>query len=153
MKRVRLLDLASKGTTPDWIHGWVGLQVTVRLSLALLPLAFLYKELVLLITEAYTVVCILYDWYKLVDIHHCRRFVTRSWDTSNTKSVRIYVYMAYNSLTQDPATYSIKFWSGAERDYDVCGDKTDRLSGLVVRVSGYRYRGPGSIPGATRFSE
>jgi hypothetical protein len=27
------------------------------------------------------------------------------------------------------------------------------LYGLVVRVSGYRYRGPGLIPGATRFSE
>ena len=30
--------------------------------------------------------------------------------------------------------------------------KEDRLCGLVVRVSGYRYR-RGSIPGATRFSE
>jgi hypothetical protein len=29
----------------------------------------------------------------------------------------------------------------------------DRLRGLVVRVSSYRSRGPGSIPGATRFSE
>jgi hypothetical protein len=28
-----------------------------------------------------------------------------------------------------------------------------RLCGLVVRVSGFRSRGPGSIPGATRFSE
>jgi hypothetical protein len=28
----------------------------------------------------------------------------------------------------------------------------DRLFGLLVRVPGYRYRGPGSIPGATRFS-
>jgi hypothetical protein len=27
----------------------------------------------------------------------------------------------------------------------------DRLCGLVVKVPGYRYRGPGSIPGATRF--
>jgi hypothetical protein len=27
-----------------------------------------------------------------------------------------------------------------------------RLCGLVVRVLGYRSRGPGSIPGATRFS-
>jgi hypothetical protein len=27
------------------------------------------------------------------------------------------------------------------------------ICGLVVRVSGYRTRGPGSIPGATRFSE
>jgi hypothetical protein len=27
----------------------------------------------------------------------------------------------------------------------------DRLCGLVVRVPGYRYRGPDSIPGATRF--
>jgi hypothetical protein len=29
----------------------------------------------------------------------------------------------------------------------------DHLCGLVVRVPGYRFRGPGSIPGATRFSE
>jgi hypothetical protein len=27
------------------------------------------------------------------------------------------------------------------------------IYGLVVRVSGYRSIGPGSIPGATRFSE
>jgi hypothetical protein len=27
------------------------------------------------------------------------------------------------------------------------------IYGLVVRVSDYRSRGPGSIPGATRFSE
>jgi hypothetical protein len=30
---------------------------------------------------------------------------------------------------------------------------SDRLCGLVVRVLGYRPRGPGSIPCATRFSE
>jgi hypothetical protein len=29
----------------------------------------------------------------------------------------------------------------------------DRLCGKVVRVPGYISRGPGSIPGATRFSE
>jgi hypothetical protein len=29
----------------------------------------------------------------------------------------------------------------------------DRLCGQVVRVLGYRFRSPGSIPGATRFSE
>jgi hypothetical protein len=29
----------------------------------------------------------------------------------------------------------------------------DRLCGLVVRVPGYRSKGLGSIPGATRFSE
>jgi hypothetical protein len=29
----------------------------------------------------------------------------------------------------------------------------DRLCGLVVRLPGYRSRGPGSIPGATKFSE
>jgi hypothetical protein len=29
----------------------------------------------------------------------------------------------------------------------------NRLCGLVGRVSGYRSRGPGSIPGPTRFSE
>jgi hypothetical protein len=31
--------------------------------------------------------------------------------------------------------------------------EVDRLCGLVVKVSGSRYRGPASIPGATRFSE
>jgi hypothetical protein len=31
--------------------------------------------------------------------------------------------------------------------------KVDRIYGLVVRVPGYRSRGPGSIPGANRFSE
>jgi hypothetical protein len=30
---------------------------------------------------------------------------------------------------------------------------TDRLCVLVIRVPGYRSRGPGSIPGVTRFSE
>jgi hypothetical protein len=29
----------------------------------------------------------------------------------------------------------------------------DRICGLVVRVLGYRFGGPGSIPGTTRFSE
>jgi hypothetical protein len=29
----------------------------------------------------------------------------------------------------------------------------DRLCGLAVRVPGYRSKGPGSIPGTTRFSE
>jgi hypothetical protein len=33
------------------------------------------------------------------------------------------------------------------------GGYEDRLCGLVVRVPGYRYRGPGLIPGTTRFSE
>jgi hypothetical protein len=34
--------------------------------------------------------------------------------------------------------------------YDVCFVYRDRLCGLVVRVLGYRSRGPGSIPGTTR---
>jgi hypothetical protein len=35
-----------------------------------------------------------------------------------------------------------------------CACRTfDRLCGLLVRVPSYRSRGPGSIPGATRFSE
>jgi hypothetical protein len=39
----------------------------------------------------------------------------------------------------------------------ICADVIQKLlkyvCGLVVRVPGYRSRGPGSIPGATRFSE
>jgi hypothetical protein len=30
-------------------------------------------------------------------------------------------------------------------------EEEDRLCGLVVKVPGYRYRGPGSIPGDTRL--
>jgi hypothetical protein len=35
----------------------------------------------------------------------------------------------------------------------MCYVEEDRLCGLVVRVLNYRSRGPGSIPGTTRFSE
>jgi hypothetical protein len=38
-------------------------------------------------------------------------------------------------------------------DGDECVVVGDCLCVLVVRVPGYRYRGPGSIPGATRFAE
>jgi hypothetical protein len=37
--------------------------------------------------------------------------------------------------------------------FDTLNDGFDRLCGLVVRVPGYRSRGPGTISGATRFSE
>jgi hypothetical protein len=41
------------------------------------------------------------------------------------------------------------------RGVDIVAFSTDgdRLCGLVARVPGYRSKGPGSIPGATRFSE
>jgi hypothetical protein len=32
-------------------------------------------------------------------------------------------------------------------------ERNGLLCGLVVRVPGYRSRGPGSIPGTTKFSE
>jgi hypothetical protein len=35
----------------------------------------------------------------------------------------------------------------------ICGFYVDYFCGLVVRVPGYSFRGPGSIPGATRFPE
>jgi hypothetical protein len=38
-------------------------------------------------------------------------------------------------------------------DFMVVYAYIDRLCGLVVRLSGYRSRGPSSIPGDTRFSE
>jgi hypothetical protein len=38
-------------------------------------------------------------------------------------------------------------------ELNLCYVEGDRLCGLVVRVPGYRSRGPGSIPDATRFSE
>jgi hypothetical protein len=40
-----------------------------------------------------------------------------------------------------------------ELDLVTAQDVGDRLCGLVVRVPGYRSRGPFSIPSSTRFSE
>jgi hypothetical protein len=40
-----------------------------------------------------------------------------------------------------------------EFNLDLYLSNMDRLCGLVVRVPGYRSRGPGLISGATRFSE
>jgi hypothetical protein len=39
------------------------------------------------------------------------------------------------------------------RSYLYVGMFGDSLCGLAVRVPDYRSRGPGSIPGATKFSE
>jgi hypothetical protein len=48
-----------------------------------------------------------------------------------------------------------KFYHSHERGYArgprIKESYLYRLCGLVVRVPGYRSRGPGSIPGATRF--
>jgi hypothetical protein len=38
-------------------------------------------------------------------------------------------------------------------EFKILQFKTDRFCGLVATVSGYRSRGPGSIPGAIRSSE
>jgi hypothetical protein len=45
------------------------------------------------------------------------------------------------SKLHSEALYSIFF---------ICNIYRDRLCGLVVRVLGYRFGGPGSIPGTTR---
>jgi hypothetical protein len=42
---------------------------------------------------------------------------------------------------------------GLERDPLCLVSTIDRLYGLMARVNGYKSTGPGSIPGATRFSE
>jgi hypothetical protein len=37
------------------------------------------------------------------------------------------------------------------QNYCIHNETHDRLCGLVVEVPDYRFRGPGLIPGATRF--
>jgi hypothetical protein len=46
-------------------------------------------------------------------------------------------------------TFSVRY----ELNVYVMSKKVDSLRGLVLRVPDYRSRGPGTIPGATRFSE
>jgi hypothetical protein len=43
--------------------------------------------------------------------------------------------------------------AGSNREMSSCIAAVHRLCGLVVRVPGYRSRGPGSISVATRYSE
>jgi hypothetical protein len=44
-------------------------------------------------------------------------------------------------------------WKYFKSEFNFWKFKCDHLCGLMVRVIGYRSRGLGSIPGATRFSE
>jgi hypothetical protein len=47
----------------------------------------------------------------------------------------------------------LAFKRDADRSFKGCRLHCYRLCGLVIRVPGCRSRGPGSTPGATRFSE
>jgi hypothetical protein len=67
-----------------------------------------------------------------------------------TKTARVYQLAAYIINTTFFLFHEVvnsKLINGRV----VSGD--DRICGQVVRVPGYRFEGPGSIPGATRFSE
>jgi hypothetical protein len=65
-----------------------------------------------------------------------------SYDLENTQ--RMFVDLCYNRFF---------FQSNSFCNYESMLNNFDRLCGLVVRVPGYRSRGPGSIPGSTRFCE
>jgi hypothetical protein len=60
--------------------------------------------------------------------------------------VLVYIYII-NSSTNINGN-CVKYWVYYSEKREL-----DRLCGLVVRVPGYRSRGQGSIPGATRFSD
>jgi hypothetical protein len=54
------------------------------------------------------------------------------------------------------AIVSLQMWNKSSNLSDVLSLEVilqDRLCGQVVRVPGFRSKGPGLIPGATRFSE
>jgi hypothetical protein len=54
---------------------------------------------------------------------------------------------------QSYATSACGTHGSASAGIGVGSDSCDRLCSLVLRKPGYRSRDPGSIPGATRFSE
>jgi hypothetical protein len=70
-----------------------------------------------------------------------------------------------NRMRNTNAWWSDRLQSGSVEEHNQCAYKIQStrviittgsscgLCGLLVRVPGYRSRGPGSIPGATRFSE
>jgi hypothetical protein len=63
-------------------------------------------------------------------------------DTTNKKDV------SDSEVTKKENNYLFSFFYFIKAFH-----KWDRLCGLVVRIPGYRSRGPGSIPITTRFSE
>jgi hypothetical protein len=74
---------------------------------------------------------------------------------------RMYVCMYLRISPTDKADgyfryYSFHILTSVERRYRTCvffSLVSWGLCGLLVRVPGYKSRGPGSIPGTTRFSE
>jgi hypothetical protein len=58
-------------------------------------------------------------------------------------------YIRYKSSC-DPLSVTL---DSDQNIYEQCINLVNSLCGLVVTVPGYRFRGPGSISGATRFSE
>jgi hypothetical protein len=70
----------------------------------------------------------------------------KEWaDITSRRFATVYLFICLFIVFND---LSISYWVYVRQN-----DMMDRLCGLVVRVPGYRSRGPGSIPDATRFSE
>jgi hypothetical protein len=59
----------------------------------------------------------------------------------------------YGHESRGTRNQELLFCAGVNSNLTASQIVKDLLWGLVVRVLGYRSRGPGSIPGATRFSE
>jgi hypothetical protein len=66
------------------------------------------------------------------------------------------------SVLANTVTFSVRSWMCLcirayipyeHTDFDTAIPQRDRLCGLVVRVPGYRFIDPCSIPGTTRFYE
>jgi hypothetical protein len=56
--------------------------------------------------------------------------------------------------SRDQFQFSRRYKLTEAQTFLIClQEMSGRLCGVVVRVPGHRFRGPGSIPGATRFSE
>jgi hypothetical protein len=80
-----------------------------------------------------------------------RRLLTVFWNVVPCSLVCVAKLWDYE--TTRPKRYSMFLNLQYHSKLDKIISQNDRLCGLVVRVPWYRSRGPGSIPGATRFSE
>jgi hypothetical protein len=67
----------------------------------------------------------------------------------STRSRKI-IFLGIRAL---PVPEPLYFYYEIYKTLNSVSKHVDRLCGLVVSVPGYRSRGPGSIPGATRFPE
>jgi hypothetical protein len=98
--------------------------------------------------------CFLYDISCLLSLPVSVTLLKKGNRTRGRVRFSIHNHHLTTHNAMNPCTVGVHcFLNIQNNEFPQIHDSCDRLCGLVVRVLGYRSRGPGSISDATRFSE